>query len=124
MRKGIIKLLTIVLTAFFYSCTVAPLELEEAPSELSFRVSEISLSYFPSRVMFSIISGEQWEFTKYPEWVSIEDIDHIFTYEWVVTLYVDINGPSKRSGEIVVSTRSNSKSLPISQSGRQPDTKG
>ena len=123
MKKQLIRFLIIVLLGSLLSCT--DFVAEEAPMSLSTNPTDIvTLSSEASTTTIIVRSGEEWDITSLPDWVSVSSIEKASNsiYEWEVSLYVDLNNGYNRSGEVVFSDNKNNSRVAIHQSGTSTPT--
>ena len=118
--KQLYRILTVFIIGIIASCTnyVA----EEVPNELSVNPSAL-ISIEADNTVMTVRSGEVWDIPTIPDWVSISSIKQSknSSYEWEVVLSSSKNTGYNRSGEMIVKTRSQSKTLTIFQKGDKGD---
>ncbi|MBO4843453.1 MAG: Ig domain-containing protein [Bacteroidales bacterium] len=91
---------------------------EDVPNGLSVNPSD-TITIESDITVLTVRSGEKWDITALPNWVSISSIDRSksSSYEWDVLLSGNKNTGYNRSGEMVIQTKSQSMALTLFQYG-------
>ena len=115
------KLLRILIAftiGLFYSCT--DFVAEEPPKSLSTNPTDIVTIELALPVI-TIRCGEAWDITSLPNWAHVASIERSKSsiYEWDVLLSCDRNSYYNRSGEMVIETENQRKTLILLQNGEK-----
>lgn len=97
-----------------------------AKGGVSLDITEKTLSAAAQDVQITVTSGEIWQFSTMPEWVSVKSIGdyHPSTvsstkYDWSVSLSASANNEYDRTGELTIKSASSTATITFTQAGKK-----
>ncbi len=103
----------------FISCT--NFQEEEAPEGFGVNVSELSYETGSSLRPVIVSSGTKWSVANKPSWISLKSINPSGNspYEWTANFLAEANDGYNREGRIVISAKSESAEIEVTQEGKK-----
>lgn len=97
-----------------------------AKGGVSLDITEKTLSAAAQDVQITVTSGEIWQFSTMPEWITVNSIGNYYPstssntkYDWSVSLSASANNEYDRTGELTIKSASSTATITFTQAGKK-----